>query len=111
MKTSSIPSGGPLSTFIEQQGQKVIGVLQGFDRVRVQASLRTLYHPDVMEYYLLSQKILFKDFKGYVTGLTDRVRGAAARLAERCGRRLIYLQSNCYHKEDLAREEMKRQGV
>ena len=37
--------------------------------------------------------------------------GAAARLAERRGRRLIYLQSNCYHKEDLAREEMKRQGV
>ena len=23
----------------------------------------------------------------------------------------IYLQSNCYHKEDLAREEMRRQRV
>lgn len=27
-----------------------------------------------MEYYLLSQKILFKDFKTYRTGLTNRVR-------------------------------------
>ena len=111
MKTSSIPSGGPLSTFIEQQGQKVIGVLQGFDRVRVQASLRTLYHQSVMEYYLLSQKLLFKDFKGLVTRTTDQVKEAARALAERCKRRVVYLQSNCYHKEDLAREIMRQERV
>src|SRR5690349_8396639 len=61
MKTSTIPSGGPLAQFIEEHGKKVIGVLQDFDRVRVQASLRRLYHQSVMEYYLLSQKLLFKD--------------------------------------------------
>lgn len=111
MQTSNTPAGGPLAEFINQQADKVTGVLEGFDRVRVQASLRSLYHPSVMEYYLLSQKILFKDFKKYLTGLTNRVRGAAAHLAQKCHRRVIYLQSNCYHKEDLAREEMKRQGV
>jgi hypothetical protein len=111
MKTSNTPSGGPLGQFINQHDTKVTGILEGFDRVRLQASLRTLYHPSVMEYYLLSQKILFKDFKRYVTRLTDRVRGAAARLAERSERRVIYLQGNCYHKEDLAKEEMQRQGV
>jgi hypothetical protein len=111
MQTSNIPSGGPLAEFIHQHRGKVTGVLEGFDRVRVQASLRTLYHPSIMEYYLLSQKILFKDFKGYVTRLTDRVRAAAARLAERSGRRVIYLPGNCYHKEDLAREELRRQSV
>lgn len=111
MQNSNILSSGPLAEFINQHRAKVTGVLEGFDRVRLQASLRSLYHPDVMAYYLLSQKILFKDFKGYVSRLTERVRGAAARLAEHRGRRVIYLQSNCYHKEDLAREEMKRQGV
>ncbi len=111
MQTSNTSSNGPLAEFINQHRDKVTGVLEGFDRVRVQASLRTLYNQSVMEYYLLSQKILFKDFKKYLTGLTNRVRAAAEHLAQRLHRRVIYLQSNCYHKEDLAREEMKRQGV
>ena len=111
MKTSTIPSGGPLAQFIEEHGKKVIGVLQGFDRVRVQASLRTLYHQSVMEYYLLSQKLLFKDFKGLVTRTTDKVRRSAAALAERHHRRVVYLQSNCYHKEDLARDIMRQDRV
>ncbi len=49
MKTPRVPSGGPASRLIERLGQKVMGVLQGFDRVRVQATLRTLYHSSVME--------------------------------------------------------------
>jgi len=84
MQSSNTPSGGPLAEFINQHQNKVTGVLEGFDRVGVQASLRTLYHQSVMEYYLLSQKILFKDFKRYLTGLTNRVRSAAERLAQRC---------------------------
>ncbi len=111
MKDSTVPSGGPLAQFIEQQGKKVIGVLEGFDRVRVQGSLRSLYHPSVMEYYLLSQKLLFKDFKGLVTRTTDRVREAAVQLAQRHQRRVVYLQSNCYHKEDLARDIQRRDRV
>src|SRR5438132_1495329 len=99
-----IPSSGPLAQFVSRHSQKVIGVLQGFDRVRAQTCLRALYHPSVMEYYLLSQKLLFKDFKSHVTKITDRVRQAASDLAERLQRRVIYLQSNCYHKEELARD-------
>jgi|SRR5215471_7536630 len=111
MKTSKNPSGGPLADFIAQHSQKVIGVLQGFDRVRVQATLRTLYHPSVMEYYLLSQKLLFKDFKGLVTRTTNKIRKAAEQLAQREDRRVIYLRSNCYHKEDLAREVQHQDRV
>jgi hypothetical protein len=111
MKQSSGSSGGPLSSFLAQHDKKIIGVLEGFDRVRVQATLRSLYHPSVMEYYLLSQKILFKDFKSYLTRVTGRVRGAASALAKNCGRKMIYLQSTCYHKEDLARDIMRQEGI
>jgi hypothetical protein len=111
MSTSTFPCGGPWADFIEQDRGKATGVLEGFDRVRAQARLRTLYRPSVREYYLRSQKILFKDFKTYLTGLTHRVRAAAARWAERSGRGVIYLPSACHHKEDLAREEMPRQRV
>jgi len=106
-----IPSSGPLAQFVSRHSQKVIGVLQGFDRVRAQACLRALYHPSVMEYYLLSQKLLFKDFKSHVTKITDRVRQAASDLAERLQRRVIYLQSNCYHKEELARDIQRQDRV
>lgn len=108
---STLPSGGPLGPFINRHADKVTGVLHGFDRVRVQATLRTLYSRSVMEYYLLSQKLLFKDFKGLVTRTTDKVRQAASDLAERCQRPVLYLQSNCYHKEDLAREMLAKNPV
>src|SRR5688572_412689 len=108
---STLPSGGPLAQFIQCHSDKVIGVLHGFDRVRVQATLRTLYSPSVMEYYLLSQKLLFKDFKGLVTRTTEKVRQAAADLAERCHRPSLYLQGNCYHKEDLAREMLAKNPI
>lgn len=111
MKTPAVPSNGLLAQFLNQHSAKVIGVLEGFDRVRVQASLRTLYHPSVMEYYLLSQKLLFKDFKGLVTRTTDKVRKAAVDLAERNQRRVIYLQNNCYHKEDLARDILRQDRI
>ena len=111
MKTSQLPSSGALLSFVAQQGRKVIGVLQGFDRVRLQASLRTLYHSGVMEYYLLSQGLLFKDFKALVTRTTDQVREAAEALAQRYRRPVIYLQSQCYHKEDLAREVLREDRI
>jgi hypothetical protein len=111
MKTSDIRSGGPAAQFINQYSDKVIGVLQGFDRVRVQASLRTLYHRSVMEYYLLLQKLLFKDFKGLVTRTNHQVRQAAVQLAEQQHRPVVYLQSNCYHKEDLPRDIQRRDRV
>jgi hypothetical protein len=111
MNTSTLPSSGPLGEFVNAHRDKVIGVLHGFDRVRVQATLRTLYSQSVMAYYLLSQKLLFKDFKGLVTRTTEKVRKAASDLAERLGRPQLYLRSNCYHKEDLAREMLAKSPV
>jgi hypothetical protein len=64
-----------------------------------------------MEYYLLSQKLLFKDFKGLVTRTTDKVRQAAVALAERYRRRVVYLRNNCCHKEDLARDILRQDQV
>ena len=45
MRTSNFLSGGPLAEFMDQHRAQVTGVLEGFDRVRVQASRRSLYHP------------------------------------------------------------------
>jgi hypothetical protein len=49
--------------FVEQHRSEVIGVLHGWDRLRLQGTLRCLYYPVVMEQYLRKACVLWKDFK------------------------------------------------
>jgi hypothetical protein len=97
--------------FIQQHAADVIGVLHGFDRLRLQGTLRSLYHPDVMALYLRRAGVLWKDFKAHVTGLTERIRQAATDLAEQQHRPMIYLASSATDKEDLARHYQRRDRV
>jgi hypothetical protein len=99
------------SSFVTQHSESVIGVLSGFDRVRLQASLRLLYQPKMMLCYLSKVSVLLKDFSAFVTHWTDRVRLAAHQLAEQNGRPLIYLQSSSERKEALARDLARRDSI
>jgi hypothetical protein len=105
-KTNDVPH-----PFIQRHCSDVIGVLHGWDRLRLQGTLRSLYHPSVMEYYLKKAGVLWKDFKGFAVGLTDRIREAGAALAEKHHRRMIYLPSSRTNKEQIALEERRRQRV
>src|SRR5215203_6804719 len=80
-KTAIPQPDGAVHPFIQRHQADVIGVLHGWDRLRLQGTLRSLYHPSVMEYYLKRSGILWKDFKTFATGLTDRIRQSAADLA------------------------------
>lgn len=97
--------------FVQRHHADVIGVLHGWDRLRLQGTLRSLYHPSVMDYYLKQSGVLWKDFKSFVTGLTDRVRQAAATLAIEHRRPMIYLPSSRTSKEDAARQIQERDKV
>jgi hypothetical protein len=104
--TSDVPS-----PFVTQHAADVIGVLSGFDRLRLMATLRPLYQPSLMLRYLSRANVLLKDFAGFAGGWTDRVRAAAQQLAEQTGRPLIYLQGSSQRKELLARELARRDGL
>jgi hypothetical protein len=99
------------NAFIQRHSADVIGVLHGWDRLRLQATLRSLYKPSVMEYYLQVAGVLWKDFKGFATGLTERVRAAADALAQEHKRPVIYLPSSGTRKEEVARLLAQRDGV
>ena len=88
-----------------------MGVLSGFDRVRLMASLRPLYQPSLMQRYLYRVGVLLKDFAAFAADWTERVRSAAHQLAARTGRPLVYLQGSTYRKELLAREQARRDGL
>lgn len=104
--TDNVPS-----PFVTQHRADVIGVLSGFDRLRLMATLRPLYQPSLMMRYLIRANVLLKDFGAFAGGWTERVRAAAHELADRSGRPLLYLQGSSQRKELLAREQARRQGL
>jgi hypothetical protein len=94
-----------------QHSNEVMGILHGFDRLRLQGSLRYLYKPSVMDYYLQQAHVLYKDFKTFATGLTRRIYHAAESFAHAAGRPMIYLRSSRLSKEDLARERAEKDQI
>ena len=97
--------------FIQRRADKVIGMLNGWDRVRLRGTFRWLANADGMKSYLYAARVLLKDFKQYVLGTTDEIRQATLHTAEAAGRPIIYLPSSATRKEDQAREIAKRDGV
>ena len=97
--------------FIQRHGSRVMGVLSGFDRVRFRGTLRWLCYPDGLAKYLSVMGILLKDFKGFVTSVTGRLRDATQALADEAGRPMKFLRSSSISKEDVAREMAERDGL
>src|SRR5438034_4514370 len=97
--------------FVQRHKSDVIGVLHGWDRLRLQGTLRSVYYQPVMEEYLWQAGVLWKDFKRFATDLTSRVRQAAEKLAGRHQRPLIYLSSSRTRKEEVVRQIQQREQV
>jgi hypothetical protein len=110
-KTLASPTNDVPHPFIQRHRAAVTGLLQGWDRLRLQGSLRSLYYPAVMEYYLQRAGVLWKDFKAFAVDLTDQIRQAGAALAQKHGRPMIYLPSSRTDKEQVALDVKERQQV
>jgi len=100
-----------MQSFIQRHGDLVIGMLNGFDRLRFRGSKRLLCNVGGMYSYLWQAHVLLKDFKDYAMSLTEQLRRATVRVAEAAGRPLQYLASSSLVKEDLARDMARRDGI
>src|SRR6266446_1015878 len=108
--SAATPSTVPES-FLNKFGAHITGILSGFDRLLFQANIRVLFNPKSMEDYLLVCKVLFKDFKAFAQGWTDRIKSAAYQVAKRAGRPVQYLQDPSASKEERARRLAREDGV
>jgi|MudIll2142460700_1097286.scaffolds.fasta_scaffold23788_1 hypothetical protein len=97
--------------FLQRHEKDVIGMLSGFDRVRLRGTLRFVATTRGMEAYLWRAKVLLKDFVEYAKGVTEQIRGASRALAEAAGRPLVYVASSALRKEQKARQIMAADGV
>ena len=97
--------------FITQHGADVIGVLSGFDRLRLKGTLRAFYRPQFMMGFLSRRSVLLKDFALFTKDWTERVRAAARQLAQEAKVPLTYLRGSSQRKEALAREQATHLGI
>ena len=73
--------------FIQQHAERVMGILNGFDRVRIRGTLRWRCYPDGLAKHRSTFGVLLKDFKGYVHRITTGLREATERMLPATGRR------------------------
>jgi hypothetical protein len=108
---SASPHGRGVQSFLAAHPADVTGVISGFDRLRLRASLRWLYQPTFMKRYLCEARVLLKDFGAYATSVSHRIRAAAHAFAAREHRPVRYLHSTALSKEELARSLAARDRV
>src|SRR5689334_4654460 len=97
-------------SFLQRFSPDVIGSLCGFDRLRFRCSKRLLSTVGGMLCFLWDRQILLKDFKSYVSDVTDSTRRSVERQAAQAARPVLFLNHRG-RKEDLARQIAQRDGV
>jgi hypothetical protein len=97
--------------FVQRHQGEVIGVLHGWDRVRLQGTLRSFYYQPVMERYVRQAGVMWTEFKKCASELTGRVREEGEKLATAHNRAVVYVPSSRTDKEKLARQIQDRDGV
>ena len=97
--------------FVQRHQGDVIGVLHGWDRIRLQGTLRGLYYQPVMERYVRRAGVMWIGFKEFASTLTGRVRQEAEKLAQAEKRPMVYVASSRTDKEKLVSEIQERDGV
>ncbi len=63
-----------MKRFIQCFSDKVTGVLSGFDRLVLRATLRAIVYPDGMKALLWKKRVLLKDFAPYAQSTTERLK-------------------------------------
>jgi hypothetical protein len=100
-----------MQAFLDRHGERIVGVLSGFDRVLFRGTLRSLEYQKGFEAFLATHRVLYKDFATFAERLSDEVKAHAKAFAKHHGRPLIYLASPAVSKEDFARRMMRRDGI
>jgi hypothetical protein len=95
---------------------QVQGKLAFFDRMVFKGHLTRLYPNGAMKAYLYGQGVLLKDFKTYVTKVSDELKAHVQQVAAQAGVPYEYLEqthtkSRGQSKEDLARQIAAERGI
>ena len=96
--------------FIQRHGEKILGVLSGFDGMRFRGTLRLLASVGGTMARLSRADVLLKDFMEFAEGLTRQVRQATEEYAASVGRSVKDLD-RFLDQEELVRRIRSEQGL
>ncbi len=100
-----------MERFLKRHEGRIKGIISGFDRILFKGSLRSISSLRMMNIYLFSQHILYRDFGTWAQGLSDRIKQHAKAYAESRNRPYVYLQSPSVSKEEVARQIAERDKI
>ena len=84
----------PTSRFIQRFGDKITGVLSGFDRLVIRGTLRAIVYVEGMKNLLWRKQILLKQFGGWAEGMTQQLKDASCQVARDQNRPIVYVPSS-----------------
>jgi hypothetical protein len=100
-----------MDSFIQRHEQDVIGVLNGFDRMRFRGTLRSVCYSEGLDRYLGAVGVPYKDFGVFAQSLSERLKDQAREVARKAGRPFEYLTRSSQEKEKVAQAIATRDGV
>jgi hypothetical protein len=100
-----------VNQFIARHRGKIIGVLEGFDRVLFRGHLQSISFGDGLARFLSHKGVRLKEFRTFAPKVSRRIAEHAEQLAKREGRPYSYLASPKIEKEPLARMIAERDGI
>jgi len=100
-----------MNAFVRQHATSVIGILSGWDRLRLRGTLRMLANVTGFFRFLCYTGHLLKDFGKYALQTSRQVRQQALWAAESAGRPVISLDSPTINKEQVAMEIAARDQI
>jgi hypothetical protein len=91
-----------MKDFLDRHNHRILGVINGFDRMRFRGSLREMAYAMGMFRYLWNIQVKLKHFKEHALSVSDKIKQATERIAEAAGRQMVYLPTYKICKEDVA---------
>jgi hypothetical protein len=100
-----------VNDLIRKLGDRVVGVLSGFDRLMLRGILRCVINARGLNGYLYGAKVAMKDFGKHAEQVSEQLKEASFREARETGRPIQYLPSSQDRKKDIALEIARKDGV
>jgi len=97
--------------FIRRHAASIVGVLNGFDRLRFRGTWRIAASVAGLGAFMRYRGILLKEGGNWMNDCTERVKKASLAVADNQGRPVVYVDKPSASKEDMAREIAKRDGI
>jgi len=97
--------------FIVKYGEKMQGVVSGFDRLVFRGTLRVINYAEGMHAYLCRKQVWLGDFAQHVQAVSERLKASSLVQAQKLGRTILYLASSQTDKDAVARRIATRQKI